>query len=330
MSGEHLTREIDEALDEASAWIVRLQDGGSAEEAMAFDAWLEAAEANRQAYDKALAVWVSYGALAPRVLAGVRALEHRKARQLATLWRSPLAMGSMAAAAVAAVAVMIAPQLRPANVQTYATGVGERTAVELADGTHIDLNAATKLTVAYSGHDRQVTLLDGEAIFDVAHDADRPFVITAGDRTVRVLGTRFDVRRRRGDIAVTVARGLVEVRPAGQATGAGYHLRPGQRLDHREGGQSVQLSTVAPEEVFSWRDDRLVFRNQPLGEVIAELNLQFRRPIRLQDPSLAATRISGVLVLDDEDAVVRRLALLAPITSISSDDGVLLRGAAAR
>ena len=93
MSGEHLTREIDEALDEASAWIVRLQDGGSAEEAMAFDAWLETAEANRQAYDKALAVWVSYGALAPQVLAGVRALEHRKARRMAASWRSPLAMG---------------------------------------------------------------------------------------------------------------------------------------------------------------------------------------------------------------------------------------------
>jgi len=170
-----------------------------------------------------------------------------------------------------------------------------------------------------------VTLDEGQAVFDVAHDARRPFVIAAGDRTVRVVGTQFDVRRRDGRLSVTVARGAVEVRPADGAPGRAYRLHPGQRLDHQEGQAGVSVAAAEPQEVLGWRSGRLVYRGQPLADVVADLNQQFATPIRIDDAALAAAPVSGVLILDDQDAVIRRLSLLLPISAVRSDQGVVLK-----
>jgi transmembrane sensor len=168
-------------------------------------------------------------------------------------------------------------------------------------------------------------LAQGEAVFDVAHDARRPFVIAAGDRTIRVVGTQFDVRRRDGRLAVTVARGAVEVRPVGAASGKAYRLHPGQRLEHVEGAAAAHVAAANPGEVLAWRSGRMVYRDRPLAEVVADLNQQFPMPVRIEDPILAAAPVSGVLVFDDQDAVLRRLALLVPFRAVRSGAGVVQR-----
>jgi transmembrane sensor len=211
------------------------------------------------------------------------------------------------------------------QVEQYVTGKGELRTVRLEDGSTIDLDAGTRLTVALGRRARQVTLAQGQALFDVAHDRRRPFRIAAGDRVVRVVGTRFDVRRRDGRLSVTVARGSVEVLPAAGAPGRAYRLHPGQRLDHRQGEAAVRVAAADPDEVLGWRSGRLVYRGQPLSEVVADLNQRFETPIRIDDPGLAATPISGVLILDDQAAVIRRLALLVPIRAVPSGAGVVLR-----
>jgi transmembrane sensor len=241
--------------------------------------------------------------------------------------RTVFAMGAVAAAA--AIAVVVAPDLAPSPSTAYATGKGERSAIRLADGSKVELNSGTNLTVKLSRDARTVVLAQGQAVFDVAHDPSRPFLIQAGDRTVRVVGTQFDVRRRDGRLAVTVARGLVEVRPAAGAGGRAYRLHPGQRLEHREGVAVASVAAVEPNEVLGWRSGRLVYRGQPLSDVVADLNQQFDTPIRIEDPALAVEPISGVLVLDDQDAVLRRLALLVPMSAIRSAPGVVLRREAA-
>ena len=113
--------------------------------------------------------------------------------------------------------------------------------------------------------------------------------------------------------------------PADGATGRGFRLHPGQRLDHREGAPDVHLSVVDPAQIESWKAGRLIYRDVPLADVVADLNQQFAKPIVLQDAALGATPVSGVLVLDDQNAVIRRLALLAPIKALPSPQGVLLR-----
>jgi transmembrane sensor len=309
--------------DSAAAWVVRLEAGDLGEpEAVAFDAWLSAAPENTEAFDDALAVSHAYaqaGAPVARALA-----ERRAAGPPAAGRRAVLAVGGMAAAA--AVAVILAPQLAgPPKTETYVTAKGERRTVELADGSTLELNAGTRLSVTLARDARRVTLDEGQAVFNVVHDVRRPFMIAAGDRTVIDVGTQFDVRRRDGKLSVTVAHGAVEVRPAAGATGQAYRLHPGQRLDHLEGERVAQVAPAQPDEVLGWRSGRLVYRGQSLGEVVADLNQQFATPIRIEDPSLAATPISGVLILDNQDAVIRRLSLLVPISTVRSDAGVVLR-----
>ncbi len=314
----------------AADWLVRLQSADLTEtEALRFDSWLAVHPANAVAYDQVLSVTLELEAAAPGIARALKATPLRRSTPTRRGW---FVAGGLAAAATLAVAVMPFSALRPAATQTYVTAKGEHRTVRLADGSVLDLNAGSALSVTLARDARQVTLMQGEAVFDVAPDKARPFLIAAGDRTVRVVGTRFDVRRRDGQLSVTVERGLVEVRPTEAAAAAGaaigsraFRLHPGQRLDHAEGAPDVRVSAADPAQVFAWRTGRLIYRDQPLGDVIADLNQQFPRPIVLEDPALASTRVSGVLVLDDQAAVIRRLALLAPIKALPSARGVLLR-----
>ena len=313
-------RKGDEARrEDAAAWVVRLEAADLGEsEAVAFDAWLSSPE-NAAAFDAALAVSHEY---AQRGRPVAQALADRRvARPVGR--RAVFAAGAIAAAA--AVAVVVAPQLASAPTAAYATARGEHSTVRLADGTTIDLNAGTHLAVRLERDARRVTLAEGQAVFDVARDPRRPFLIEVGDRTVRVVGTQFDVRRRDGKLSVTVARGAVEIRPNAGAAGKAYRLHPGQRLEHLEGAADAHVAVAEADEILGWRSGRLVYRGQPLAEVVADLNQQFSTPIRIEDPALAATPISGVLVLDEQDAVIRRLALLVPIRAVRSDAGVVLR-----
>ncbi len=319
----HVWRNNDEARrDDAATWVVRLEAGSLSDaEAVAFDAWLSRSGENAEAFDAVLSTSQTYAALDQAVTAQVL---RRRATPAGVNRRAFVGVGAVAAAA--ALAVVIAPQLAGQDTTTtYVTARGERRTVTLADGSRVDLNAATHMTVTLGRRARAVTLTEGQAIFDVTHDTARPFTVAVGDRFVRVVGTQFDVRRRDGRLSVTVARGAVEVRPTEGIVGRAFRLRPGQRLEHEEGLVGVRVAAAEPAEVFGWRTGRLVYRGQPLSEVVADLNQQFATPIRIDDVALAATPVSGVLILDDQDAVVRRLALLAPIRVVRSDGAVVLQ-----
>jgi transmembrane sensor len=325
------TRAEDARRESAADWVVRLGSplSGAPElgvdEALSFDAWLDAHPGNARAYDATLAVLLELEAAAPAISARIgREAGRARVRSRRLSPRGWLAAGAAAVAATVALAVMPFGASQVAS-QTYMTAKGEHRTVKLADGTVIDLNGGSKLTVALGRHDRRVTLPEGEAVFDVAADKARPFLIAAGDRMVRVVGTRFDVRERSGDLSVTVERGVVEVLPAEGVAGRTWRLHPGQRLDHADGAQAVEIQAADPAQVFSWRSGRLIYRDRPLGDVIADLNAQFPTAIRLEDPALGDIRVSGVLVLDDQSAVIRRLALLAPITALPSAGEILLR-----
>ena len=314
-------RDEDGRRAQAADWVVRLQTADLTEDqALAFDGWLSASDENARAYDAALGVMFEVEASAPRIAFDLRRLPVPRPANSRRGW---IAAGGMAAAATVALAILPVSLLGP-RAQTYTTAKGERRTVILDDGSKVDLNAGTRLTVTLARHERRVSMPEGEAVFDVASDHSRPFLIAAGDRTVRVVGTRFDVRRREGQLSVTVDRGVVEVRPGEDARGRAFRLHPGQRLDHTQGAADARVRAVQPADVYAWRTGRLIYRDQPLGDVVADLNQQYARQISLDDPALAATRFSGVLVLDDQDAVIRRLALLAPLRALPSARGVTL------
>lgn len=326
----------DEAMAQAGAWIARLGAGAAdAGDGADFDAWLSADPGNRAAYRHALGLWHEFDARAQDVLAAlsettdldlppapVVTLKPRVAR------RSPPSrwwVGAGGAALAAGLALAVMPSfLTGPQAQTFVTAKGQHQHIALADGTGIDLDAETRLSVTLSGSERRVALAEGQAIFDVVHDERRPFTVHAGGRVVRDVGTQFDVRKRGADLTVTVAKGRVEIGSEGAATlSRAIFLDPGQRLEIEPSGVA-QMTLVDPQETFSWRSGRLVYRERPLAEVVADLNRQFVEQTRISDPELGKTPITGVIVLDNPRAVMSRLSLMLPIRTVVSDKGLTL------
>lgn len=288
--------------DQASAWFFRLRapDATAADRAD-FQAWLAAGP------DRARA-WAEVEAL----MADLRRPAAQARAALVTKGRYPVAsrrgrLGGMVAAAcclmiVLALGAAFGPQpvwldrLRADHV----TGVGERQAVVLPDGSRIELNTDTALSVAITETGRRITLWRGEAWFDVVPDTGRPFVVTAGQDAVSVLGTAFAVARRGLDLRVDVARGLVEV-AAGRPLPARLRLGAGQGVELTAGGPGP-VHAVDGATVFAWRRGQLVFLDQPLSQVVAELNRYRPGRIIVLDRALADRRVTGVFELDRLDA----------------------------
>jgi transmembrane sensor len=178
--------------------------------------------------------------------------------------------------------------------------------------------------VSSGAHDRELTLTDGEAAFAVAHDASRPFTVVVGDRQVRDLGTEFDVKRGRDELAVTVLQGVVSVRPLGDAPGATTTLGAGRQLRHAWGAQTSSVALVSAEDAFAWKTGRLIYRDQPLAAVVEDLNRYFPEPLRLQDGRAGAIRFTGVLTVDAEPATIRRLTALLPVSATTSNGAIVL------
>lgn len=314
--------------EEAARWFARLQgEAATGGDWLAFERWLQASPAHALAYEQLERLWVDLDQAEivrdlggrPLVAAARRRIpEAGRTRAPGAVRRGPMRprvwIGAGAAIA-AGLVVAIGLGLSPAAVQTqvYQTAPGETRLVTLADGSRIQLNAASKISVRLERGARRVEMADAEAVFDVAHDAGRPFLITAGDRQVRVVGTQFDLRRRDGQVDLTVSRGTVEVRPVDRLDAQPTRVTVGQELTHTEGQAAQVLKVADPDVAFAWTNGQLIYRDQPLSTVAADLTRRFGTPVRTADARTAALRFSGVLVTDNEADVLRRLSAYAPV-----------------
>lgn len=303
----------------AVEWFVRLQGDAELADWEAFHAWLEADPGHAAAYAQVEALWVDLEDADPPIpvvgtpSAVVTPFRPRPSRR--NLW-----LGGGAAAAAAALAIAVLPQVMGPAYVSYATAKGETRVVRLEDGSRLTLGADTQVRVKLARSERDVDLIDGEASFDVAHEAKRPFVISVGTREVRVLGTEFNILHHAGDLAVTVRRGLVSVADKG---GQPVRLAKGQQLTATDGSPPV-VNNTDPDAAFAWTQGRLVYRQTPLTKVVADLNRYVPTPIRV-DPSAASVKVSGVLVIDTEQAMIERLKLFTPITAETVGGEVVLK-----
>jgi len=316
--------------EEAASWFARLQgEAATGDDWLAFERWLQASPAHARAYERLEALWIDldYAPVA-RDLGG-RPLLAARGRLVGGAVGNPgrrawLAAGAaIAAGLVAAVGIGLWTAPRAAS-QTYQTAAGQTRQVVLADGTRVQLNAASKITVSLGLDTRRVQMDDAEAVFDVAHDAARPFLIAVGDRQVRVVGTEFNLRHRADKVALTVRRGVVEVRPAGAPQAQPTRVTVGQQLTHTDGQSGSILKVSDSVAAFAWTSGQLIYRDQPLADVAADLSRRFAAPVRTADAQTATLRFSGVLVTDSESDVLRRLQAFAPLRVERTADGIVL------
>ena len=306
---------ISPAIDtDAALWAARLEGGTlDAADRNALEAWLAASPAHRTA----LSMYCQFSAdlevqLPALVAAGRVALPAPAPRRT---WSLKLVTAS-AFAAVAAIALTVV-LTRPAAPEAHATAVAQRQTITLADGTRIELNARTQLTVALGSAERRVRLASGEAFFQVAKDASRPFHVETPAGTVRVTGTAFNVLAESAStLDVTVLEGSVAVSPAAStaARSTPFALTASDHLSLRPGSGVIvnKLSAATLANTLAWRQGAVVFDDVPLAAALAHFARYHDRKLTAS-PDAALLRLSARCQLDDLDGFFATLAELKPV-----------------
>jgi transmembrane sensor len=296
--------------DEAIDWLVRLSSGrATAKDRLAFLRWRGLTPAHEAAAREAEQI--------QRALGQTRQADRvRRHGEPMSFTAPPFANGSprrglgrrslfaAAAASVAAVAVGL-PTVWPlaALYADHATAVGERKRIVLADGSTVFLNTDTALSVDYGGQDRRLVLHHGQALFEVARDPVRPFVVVADGTEARALGTIFAVQRTETCADVIVTEGAVEVRVGTQGA---VRLEAGQRLAFGAHA-SLEPRTIDAEAATAWQRGKLIFNRRPLQSVVAELERYRAGRIVVLGERLKTLEITGVFDLDDPDRLLRTI-----------------------
>lgn len=310
-----------ERLAEAGVWIARLHGGNRTRAIEAgLKRWLREDPENARAFEIATEVWDDaenlrqFVALRPR-------LSQRRRSSMAPIF---------AAAAMASMLLFLGAVLWFQNLGVINTEIGEQRQLVLEDGTRVFLNTDTRLIVKYSDEARRVELRRGEALFNVAKKSDWPFIVTAGDREVRALGTSFVVRKEDQQLAVTLVEGKVVVSPVveakrsaaepalaqqpAQSTGSAapsgdvqtsaparsdvFTLAPGQRLTFGA-GSPARLDTPSVEKATAWRRGQVILDDTPVRAAADEMNRYNATKVVVAEDVAADLLVSGLFQAGD-------------------------------
>lgn len=319
----------------AAEWIAeRDRDAWSHQRQRDLDAWLDESVAHRVAYLRLHAAWQRADRLRALRSAESSARSNPVVASVRTgpRARGPRGLEAWGFRAVAGIAVLGAAILLNGNLsrlgsaQVFATPIGARESVVLEDGSKLTLNTSTQLRAKIDWNERIVWLDDGEAYFDIAHDAARPFVIIAGSRRVTVVGTKFSLRREGDRLKVDVVEGRVRVQSASSSPTL---LSRGETAISE--GSNVLVSRRTERQSLaatSWLDGRLVFDQMTIAEAAAQFNRYNRKKLVIADPAAANVRIGGTFEAGNVEGFARLMQAGFGLVVESHDDRIVMYSAA--
>lgn len=307
----------DDVREQAAEWFARIQDApGDTGLQAQLRQWLEAHPRHREEYELLGQLWQAADHIPRPCLEAL--CEPEPVRQLPRRRFLQQALAAGVGAAAFGLGWHGWRYHAENHRQELQTAQGERRQVELPDGSQLQLNGATRLSVKFSADRRLVVLDAGEVMFSVSHDNTRPFVVDTAQGRVTVTGTRFDVRLDPGHTRVAVEHGSVRLQgvsgSAAQLTaGLGAHIDPR--------GKVAAPYPVDAAALTAWRHGKLVFDNAPLAEVVAEVSRYRAQPLRVAPGKVAGLRLSSTFNVDDTDALLRALPSILPVAIKVHADG---------
>jgi transmembrane sensor len=310
--------------NEAAAWIMQLHAADRTPSAdSALRNWLSQSKTHREAFEIASDLWNAGATLPVSTIGRIARSGPRERLSPRRAW--------LAAAALACCA-LVAEFVYQSRDRSLTTVVGEQRSMTLEDGTHVTLNTATRLKLAYESSVRQVVLESGEALFEVAKDPHRPFVVTVADREVTALGTSFIVRHENERTAVTLVEGKVIVASRGSSAGnardAGRAitiLQPGERLTF-DAHAHPTLDRPALEKVRAWERRQAAFQNTSLLDAIEEMNRYSKKKLVIGDSTAAAVRVSGIFRVGESEIFALALRNTYPLRIAEQGDSLVIYG----
>jgi transmembrane sensor len=353
---EQKTRQLETwYAQQASSWVETMRRPNPGDE-FRFVAWLKESPRNVRDFLLMLSVDQALEELDPARLHDIESLLATVSARVAALpapraapgrllsrWKPAALAAGVLAASLGGWALLAGHR---ASFQEFETATGEQRTFELEDGSVVYLNTHSRVAVRFAAGEREVRLSRGEALFHVHHDASRPFRVYTDDAMVQAVGTQFDVYRRDDGTVVSVLEGRVDVKTAAPLsasgssgdtkppTGSGAHSAP--RASSRSLGASEEArvnhaGSVSIREVnnmsdtVAWRERRLIFRDQPLGQIVSEFNRYRASPIRLEGSGVTERIYTGVFDADDADSLVQVLARDPALAVDRSGEGIVVR-----
>ncbi|OLU26315.1 hypothetical protein BVH03_16515 [Pseudomonas sp. PA15(2017)] len=302
----------DPLIDEAAHWCMRMHaDDRTPQECEAFERWLHSDPRHAEEYAAMLDIWQISEHL-PRHHARPASPPTRR-----------IARPALASAAVLCLAVSSwfgwQQGWVPNDVQRFQADTQSRQVI-LGDGSQIRLNRGTTLWFANFRDQRSITLREGEAFFDVQHDADHPFVVHAGAGSVTVTGTRFNVWKYLDQVVVTLSEGSVRVQSPADRPDQTAYLTPGLQARYDANGELPQID-AASSSALAWLDGKLILDNLTLAEALPQINRYLDKPVLLAGRAVAEMRIGGIYNTNDIAGLVRMLPTVLPITLARNEAG---------
>lgn len=334
----------------ACEWFVEFRSGEPDESTRrAFHAWLQSAPAHMAAYLEVAALWGESGAVEVRSRWPVEVLIQQGRADTSNVFpfqqvaaplpavlpqvptRKKRGWVRLAAVAASTLLLVTAGTLAAWVVyqrDIYATVTGEQRSITLSDGSTVQLNARSKLHIRFSEQRRDVELLEGQALFQVAKDPRRPFVVSANSTQIRAVGTEFDVNRRKIGTTVTVLEGAVVVESGHQIP----RHRTGKVL--LAAGEQLTVTPTASAKsphpnvatATAWAQRQMIFETTSLAEVVEEFNRYNRRQIVIRDPRLDDFQIDGVFSSTDPSALISFLRTRPGIEVTETESEVSIAG----
>jgi len=316
---------------QASEWMAKLDSGDpTPEELNKFIAWVNADSAHRQAMDEMIGFWADMNVLTQIVLP--REKKGNRKIGAPSLWRWSSAVATIL---VVAVSFWFGPQFQNSDPLVYTTKVGEQKTIELSDHTTVFLNTNSRIEVNYNDRRRGVKLVRGEAHFDVFHQPSIPFEVHAGSGLVTAIGTAFSVQIRKVNIEVLVTEGIVEIGILTEGSGQNYpeseyHEKPTEinievagnstpsgkvqvkagSMVTFDGDQVAHVKRLVDkqiEEKLSLRQGLLVFKNESLERVVAEVSRYTNLAIIIPERKSREVKVGGIFKVGDTESMFEAL-----------------------
>ncbi|CAI9120368.1 FecR family protein [Brytella acorum] len=313
-----MTDEPQDIAETARRWIVRMASGAmTAEELSAFREWRAASPEHNAVFERERALWRALH-LTPEQDRITRSTWKRLGRR-GHVSRG-LFLGS--AAMVASMLVLYAPVASLWFRADHWSGITVQT-LALTDGSRAILDSDTAIAIRYTATDRTITLLKGNALFEVKHDPHRPFRVLARDGVTEDVGTVFEVRQEETSVRVAVARGVVDVHaPLGAPTAV--RLGTGDRTSYTDAMVARVEHGITPEEIAAWAHGDLILDDAPIHEAIAAIARYRRGGVYVLGSDTETPRISGAFRIDQADAAITTIAATAGMTVTHLPAGILL------
>lgn len=297
--------ETDPTYLEALEWFIRMKDAQvSAEDRAAFETWFLSDPSHPAAYERARVLWERFGVVKP---------EYDRLRQSGRIGRRGMLLGGLAALVAAPSLYLLSRRI---SFPDYATGLAERLAVTLPDGSMVELGSSSSLSLDFSPQQRRVLLHGGQAFFRVAANAYRPFVVEAEMGSIQALGTEFNVKLATETVVVAVVEHSVKIRSASSAP---VVLEAGWQVSYGSDG-------IAPAKradlaaALAWRQDRIIVVDAPLRDVLTELERYRRGRILLMDSAIGDIPVTAVFDTRHTDNALRIIAETLPVRVINPSD----------